>query len=277
MTGVLAISFPYHVLVFGDCRVTWRASAPRLQDNLQKVYHFSPTGVIAFAGGVAAAKALFKHIRDQPKGQPLPPSPRDIALELSSWARETYGSLPKADQVEFEVLYAAADYSRVSLAAENMVFAENVIASMVAPKFQPEFNSDGAALGYAKSLPMADLVHTRDQLVYTATKPSGIQFQTAIVIGTLGERLARISGEPVGGLFTVAIADARGVTWHPYSYGKEVGLAIVGRRFVQFDNRVSPPKSFLLEGVWEFDTRRPTVEDLYVQAPDSRPPGDSDA
>ena len=277
MTGVLAISFPYHVLVFGDCRVTWRAAVPRLQDNLQKVYHFSPTGVVAFAGGVAAAKALFKHIKAQPRGEPLPPSPRDIVLELSNWALETYNSLPSSDQIEFEVLYAAADYSRVSLAAENLIFAENVLATMVAPEFQPEFHLDGAALGYAKSLPMTDLVHARDQLISTATKPSGIQFQNAIVIGTLGERMARLSGEAVGGLFTVAIADARGVTWFPYSYGKEVGLSIIGRRFIQFDNRASPPKSFLLEGVWEFDARRPSMEDLYVEAPDSGPPRDSDA
>lgn len=277
MTGVLAISYPYHVLVLGDCRVTWRAAAARLQDNLQKVYHFSPTGVIAFAGGVTAAKALFSHIRRQPQGQPLPPSPVDLASQLSEWARITYSSLPSRDQIEFELLYAAADYSRVSLVAENMVFAQNILATMVAPGFSPELHSDSAALGYAREIPKTDVVDARDQLFSVAVEPGGVRFQNAIVIGSLGERMARMSGQPIGGVFTVAVADARGVTWYPYSYGKEVGLAIIGRRFIQFDTREEPPRAFPLEGVWEFDDQHPAIDNLYVSPPNSSPAGESDA
>lgn len=272
MTGVLAISFPYQVLVIADCRVTWRAAHPRLQDNLQKLYHFSPTGVIAFAGSVAAAKALFLHIGAQPHGQPAPPTASDIAHELSTLARDSYQSLPSADQVEFEILYAAADYSRVSLAAENLVFAENVLATMEAPRFELSFHIDAAALGYAKSLELADLVSYRDQLLGMATESSGVPLQVGVAVASYGERLARLSGEPVGGLFTVAVVDARGVRWIPYSYAEEVGLRIEGGRFIQFDSRKPPGKVFPLEAIWEFDTRRPAQDDLYVSAPDSRPP-----
>lgn len=277
MTGVLAISFPYQILVLADCRVTWRSANPRPQDNLQKLYHFSPTGVIGFAGGVAAAKSLFQHIRAQPRGQPLPPSPTTIAHELSTWAKDSYHSLRSVDQVEFELLYAAADYSRVGLAAENLVFAENVLATMVAPQFDPEFHMDTAALAYAMSLRGPDLVRTRDDLLSVAVEPSGVAFQVAMLIGSFGEMLARMSGQPVGGLFTAASVDARGVTWHPYSYSQEVGLRIIDNRFVQFDNREDPPKAFPLEGVWQFDARHPTVEALYVKPPDSRPPEGSAA
>lgn len=277
MTGVLAISFPYQILVLADCRVTWKAATPRLQDNLQKLYHFSPTGVIAFAGSVAAAQALFRHIGSLPTGQPLPPDPTYIARELSGWATHTYHSLPTSGQVEFELLYAAADYSRIGLAGDNLVFAENVLATMSAPDFQLSFHSDVAALGYAKSLDQADLISTRDQLFSLATEPIGIPMQVGVSVGTYGERLARLSGEPVGGLYTVAVANARGVTWYPYSYAEEVGLRTEGGKFIQFDNRQAPGKEFPLQAIWEFDTRRPSSTDLYVQAPDSRPPKTPDA
>jgi hypothetical protein len=267
MTGVLAVSFPYKILVIADCRVSWQHIRPRLQDNLQKLYHFSPTGVIGFAGGVPAAKALFRHIRAQPKGQPLPPSPKDIVTQLSSWAKQTYHSLAESDKVEFELLYAAADYSRVSLAAENLVFAENILTTMAAPEFKPQFHTDTATLGYAKSLPTSELIRARDDLLSVAVEPHGIEFQVAMIIGSFGEKLARISGHPVGALFTAASVDARGVTWHPYSHSREVGLLIKGRSFVQFDNRQEPPRAFPLEGVWEFDTRHPSPVDLYVGPP----------
>ncbi|MEX2031035.1 MAG: hypothetical protein WD906_08690 [Anaerolineales bacterium] len=277
MTAVLAISFPYHVLVIADCRVTWRAASRRLQDNLQKLYHFSPTGIVAFAGSVAAAQALFRHIASQPTGQPLPPDPTYIAHEISSWARAAYRSLPSADQVEFELLYAAADYSRVGLAGDNLVFADNVLVTMSAPDFQLYFQSDAAALGYGKSLEIADLVSTRDQLLSWATNRMGIAMQVGIAVGTYGERLARLSGEPVGGLYTVAVADVRGVTWYPYSYSQEVGIRVEGGKFVQFDNREVPNREFPLQAVWEFDVRRPSPSDLYVKPPDSRPERPPDA
>lgn len=277
MTGVLAISFPYQILVIADCRVTWRAAKPRLQDNLQKLYHFSPTGVIAFAGSVAAAQALFRYIGSQPTGQPLPPDPTYIAREVSNWARATYQSLHAADQVEFELLYAAADYSRVGLAGDNLVFADNVLATMSAPDFQLSFRSDVAALGYAKTLEIADLVSARDQLLGLATEPIGITMQVGIAVGTYGERLARLSGEPVGGLYTVAVADVRGVTWYPYSYGEEVGLRVESGKFIQFDNREVPSRVFPLQAIWEFEIRRPSPSDLYVKPPDSRPPRTPDA
>lgn len=277
MTGVLAISFPYQVLILADCRVTWTTARPRLQDNLQKLYHFSPTGVLAFAGSVDAARALFRYIASQPTGQPLPPDPTYIARELAKWATDTYLSLPLAQQKDFALLYAAADYSRVGLAAANLVFADNVLATMSAPSFEPLFHSDVAALCYATSLPVADLVSARDQLLSLATEPIGIAMQVGMTIGTYGERLARLSGEPVGGLLTVALANARGVSWHPYSYAEEVGLRIEAGKFVQFDNRETPGKEFPLLAVWEFDARRPSPGDLYVRAPDSRPPDTSAA
>src|SRR3989337_342526 len=158
MTAVFAVGFPYRVIVFGDCRVTWLAGVPRLQDNLQKVYHFSPTGIVGFSGGVAAAKALCTHIRAQPHGQPLPPSATDIAHQRAAWARLTYAILPPADKVGLELLYAAADYSRVGLVAKNLIFAHNVLATMFAPDFEPLFHSDVAALGYAKTLSVPDIV-----------------------------------------------------------------------------------------------------------------------
>jgi hypothetical protein len=109
---------------------------------------------------------------------------------LSTWAKDSYHSLRSVDQVEFELLYAAADYSRVGLAAENLVFAENVLATMVAPQFDPEFHMDTAALAYAMSLRGPDLVRTRDDLLSVAVEPSGVAFQVAMLIGSFGEMLA---------------------------------------------------------------------------------------
>jgi hypothetical protein len=186
---------------------------------------------------------------------------------LASWAKASYSRLPARDKVEFELLYAAADYSRVGLVATNLVFAQNVIATMAAPQFEVNFHSDTGALGYAKSIDAKDVLRARSDLLGIGAEEFGVNFQAGVVVTAYGDMMARISGEPVGGLFTIARVDARGVTWFPYSQGDILGLAIVGRRFVQFDNRGPVPKKFPLLGVWEFDTRRPLFEDMYVRAP----------
>jgi len=269
MTAILAIDYYYRIIVISDCRVTWSPQPPRIQDNLQKVYPLGPTGVFGFSGGIAAAKAVVRQMVANLKNKPLPPSAVEIAQDISACARDAYSKLPSIDKIDLQLMYVAADYGNEALRAKNVKFARNVLVKMEAPDFEPVEQSDYVALGYAVKYPSDTIRQDRDSMLRYGLDPLGQRFQIGVSIGAHGEGLATISGDPVGGLFTVGIVDLAGVRWSSYSYPGQAELRIEGGRFVQYDlvdGRRIPLKTLL-----EFDPRNPESGSMVFNTPSSRP------
>lgn len=93
MTAILAIEFPYQVLVIADARVSWDSSSYRPQDNLQKIYPLGPTGIVGFSGSIVAAKAIFRLAASDAYKESLPRSAEQIPIGLSAVAREAFSQL----------------------------------------------------------------------------------------------------------------------------------------------------------------------------------------
>jgi len=265
MTAILAIDYYYQIIVIADCRVTWLTNPPKLQDNLQKVYPFGPTGVIGFAGGIAAAKAIVNSINQEAPLKGLPSTANEIVSDIANWAKDTYVKLPKSDQIYLELMYAAADYGQITLAAPNVVFAKNILAKYTSPAFEPQLQPDILALGYANQYSPEIIRENRDNMLNLGLDPFGRKFQMGITIGTYGEGLAKIAGDPVGGLFSVGVITARGVGWFSYSYGDRVELKIENGQFVQYDRQAG--KRVPLKAIWDFDARRPDSGNLVFRTP----------
>ena len=87
--------------------------------------------------------------------------------------------------------------------------------------------------------------------------PLGKKFQIGISIGAFGDGLAKIAGDPVGGLFSVGIVNAHGVGWSSYSIGDQVKLEIENGTFVQYD--LQDGRRIPLKAIWDFDARRPNA------------------
>lgn len=268
MTAVLGINFHYQVLVIADCRVTWTSGRIRLQDNLQKIYPFGPTGVIAFAGPVGSSRAVLQRIRSEALKKSLPPSVKDIVGDMSVWAREAYATLATRDKKPLELMYAAVDYSRVTLSTANLTFADNILVKMASPGFEPVRHPDVVRLGSAIKYPEDALRGIRDDLVGYATQPGGLQFQAGIAIGAVGDALRTLAeGSTVGGLFSVGIISVRGVFWYSYGIGEAVELRIEDGQFIQYDHRNR--RRVPLKTVWEFDPAKPDAGDLVFQPPEN--------
>ncbi len=254
-------------MVISDCRVSWSTSLVRLQDNLQKVYPCGPTGVIAFAGGITAAKAIFRHINQEVPKKRLPPSARDIAIDIADWAKQAYAKLPTRDQVKVELMYAAADYRQVTSIASNVVFAENILSKMISPDFEPIFQKDAVCLGYAVKYATEDIRQIRDSLLNIALEPNDLRFQAGIAVNAVGGILASLGDDAVGGVFSVGIINANGVFWFPYGgHSNGLELKIEDERFVQYDYRDG--RRVPLKTIFEFDVNRPDAGDLHIKKPD---------
>lgn len=267
MTAILAVDYHYQIIVIADCRVTWLTNPPKLQDNLQKVYPFGPTGVVGFAGGIAAAKAIINKINQEAPRKSLPSSAKEIVSDIASWATDAYSRLIRSDQIPLELMYAVVDYGEVTLATPNAVFANNILAKFSAPDFEPKMQSDFLALGYANQYPASTIITNRNNMLQLGLEPLGLQFQVGISIGAYGEGMAKIAGDPVGGLFSVGVITARGVGWYPYSYGDQVELKIEDGTYVQYD--LKNGKRVPLKAIWDFDARRPDAGSAVFHTPGS--------
>jgi len=260
MTAILAIDGFYQIMVVADCRVTWLTTPPKLQDNLQKVYPLGPTGVIGFAGGVAAAKAIFNDVRKETSSRSLPSTARDIVNDIAAWARTRYSQLSQRDKIDLELMYVASDYGRVTLVTSNVTFAKNILVKFVSPNFEPAFQTDFVALGYAKQYPADVIRKNMEGMLSLGLDPVGQKMLIGSSIGVYGEGLAKIAGDPVGGLFCIGIVSARGVGWSSYSIGDQVKLEIENGTFVQYD--LKDGRRIPLKTIWDFDARRPDAGNL---------------
>jgi len=265
MTAILAIEFPYQVLVLADARVSWEPNVFRPQDNLQKIYPLGPTGVVGFSGSIPAAKAIFKLAASDAERRPLPDSAEQIPTELADVARRAFSQIRGRGGQRVQLMYAGVDYSKIGLVADNIVVAKNVMAVMNSPGFEVRNSPRVIRLGYAERYPVDTLLKNRDELMRHGTTELGRRFQVGVAIAAIGPALARYGPERVGGLFTVAVATARGVGWWPHGSQEGYQLVIDSGRFIQLDNRQG--RKIPLRTILEFDPYRPSTEDLKLDTP----------
>ena len=266
MTAVLAIEFPYHVLVIADSRVSWNPNTFRPQDNLQKIYPLGPTGIVGFSGSIPAAKAIFKLAADQSHKKTLPPTADQIPIDLSKIAQEAFSLLRDQHSKEIELMYVGPDYSKIGLIAENVIMAENIMTVMRSPRFDVQESPTVVRLGYAREYPLDQIRKNRDGLIRFGLTPNGVKFQMAIAANAFGPALARYAPHRVGGLFTVGVASARGVRWIPYGSEEEYQLLIEGGRFIQKDNKAG--KTIPLETILEYNPYSRSSKDLRLDTPE---------
>ena len=266
MTAILAIEFPYHVLVIADARVSWEPNTFRPQDNLQKIYPLGTTGIVGFSGSISAAKAIFKLAEEQSHTRTLPPTADQIPIDLSKIAQEAYSQLRDKRRHEIELMYVGPDYSKIGLIAENVVMAKNIMAVMRSPKFEVQESPTAVRLGYAREYPLDLIRKNRDGLIKLGLSPGGVKFQMAIAANSFGPALARYAPHRVGGLFTVGVASARGVSWLPYGSEDEYQLLIENGRFIQNDNKAG--KTIPLETILEYNPYSRSSKDLRLDTPE---------
>lgn|GEM_PF-2790184 len=264
MTAILAIDFRYQIVVLSDCRVSWQRGSFDPQDNLQKVYPFGPTGVFGFSGDVRSAKLVFERIKTEASAKPLPRNAQFIADDIAQWARAAYSEMSPADQNYLELMYVASDYGNVSLAAQNVVFANSVMSKMTSPSFEPELQPDAVRLGYAINYPLDNIRLNRDNMLNLGLTPEGERFKIGILIGSFAKNLATFSPGQVGGMFSIGIVSVRGVRWFSYSVG-DLELKIEDGKFIQCDH--SQGRRVTLKGLWDFDPRQPDAGNLVFKTP----------
>jgi len=265
MTAILAIDFMYQIIVIADCRVSWDPPVFRPQDNLQKIYPVGPTGIFGFSGSVQAAKVVVTDFIHRVSGKPLPPSAADIVSDISESARTSYSQLHQSKRGYLELMYVAPDYGNVTLEANNVTFARNLLVRMESPKFLPTAQSDAVRLGYARQYPMKNLRLNRNNLLNKGLTQDGRRFQIGISVGSFAPSLARYAPHQVGGLFTIGIATARGVGWWPYGPVKGFELVIEDGAFVQVDH--NDGRRIPLKSIVDFDPMRPDAGKLIFQTP----------
>lgn len=265
MTAVLAIEFPYQVIVIADARVSWEPKRFNPHDNLQKIYPLGPTGVVGFAGSIAAAKAIFGLAATDAYKRQLPSSADHIPIQLAEVAREAFSRLPNRARHEVHLMFAGVDYSRIGLVAENLVLAPNIMTVMSSPDFEVRKSPRTIRLGYAERYPLDILLDNRRGLVRHGTSEEGRRFQGGVVVGGFAPTLAKYAPDKVGGLFTVAVATARGVGWWPHGLATGYRLEIKDGRFIQVDDvrgRRIPLKTIL-----EINPYAPEIGDLRLDTP----------
>jgi hypothetical protein len=266
MTAILAIDYFYQIIVIADSRATWlfpQTNKSKPQDNLQKVYPYGPSGIIGFAGGIAAAKAVLIYIKKESENIHIPKSTLDIAHLIGGWAKESYLKIPSSDQIDLELMYTAVDLENVSLRTTNATFARNYLVKYISPNFNPEFQTDFVGLGYAKNYPRDIIRENRDGMLEFGLGPLGKKFQVGITVGSYGEELVKISNSLVGGLFSVGVVNTDGVNWYSYSIGDSVKLQIENGKFVQYD--LKDGRRIPLKTIWDFDARRPEAGKLAFE------------
>jgi hypothetical protein len=265
MTAVLAIDFLYQILVLADCRVAWDPPVYSPQDNLQKIYPCGPTGILGFSGIISTAKSVIKRFQDTVSGKPLPPSAADIVSDLAESARVAYSELPHSERGDLELMYVAPDYGNVTMVAENVTFAKNLMIKMVQPEFLPTAQADAVRLGYATQYPMDILRENRNNQLNLGLTPEGRQFQVGIAVGGIAPLLAKYAPHQVGGLFTIGIATARGIGWWPYGPVSGLELVIDDGQFIQVDHQTH--RRIPLQSIIEFDPSRQDAGNLMFGTP----------
>jgi hypothetical protein len=206
------------------------------------------------------AKLVLNNLARNISGKQLPPSAADIVSEVAESARSTYAKLSQLERQELELMYVAPDYGNVTLVAENVVFAKNLMVRMVSPSFIPTVQGDAVRLGYARQYPLDNLRLNRDNMLNAGLTEDGRKFQVGISIGAIAPVLASYAPNQVGGLFNVAVASPRGVKWSPYGPVNGLELAIENGVFVQVDHKDG--RRVRLESIIDFDTTKPAAGDL---------------
>lgn len=265
MTAILAIDFHYQIVVIADCRVSWSPEVYDPQDNLQKVYPLGPTGIFGFSGSVPAARSVANAIKTRFAGKPLPPSAANILSYIATCARDAYARLPATERGPLQLMYVAPDYGGVTLAASNVTFARNIMVKMEHPTFTPVAQEDAVRLGYAKKYPMDVLRLNRNNLLNLGLEPLGHAFQIGVCIGAFAPSLAAFAPKKVGGLFTIGVATARGVSWYPYGPADGYEMAIEQGHFVQIDHNTD--RRVTLQTIFDFDPRNPAAGNLMFETP----------
>ena len=255
----------YQIIVIADCRVSWDPPAFQPQDNLQKVYPVGPTGIFGFSGSIQAAKAVVAEFIQRAAGKPLPPSAADILSDISESARDSYSRLPQTHRGHLELMYVAPDYGNVTMVADNVTFARNLMVRMESPRFLPTPQADAVRLGYAREWPMDNLRQNRNGLLNKGLTPDGRRFQVGLAVGAFAPVLARYAPHQVGGLFTIGVATARGVGWWPYGPVAGLEMVIEEGAFVQVDH--NDGRRIPLQSIVEFDPTRPDAGNLIFKTP----------
>jgi hypothetical protein len=252
MTAVLAIDFIYEIIVIADCRVTWSTSPPTLQDNLQKIYPYGPTGVIAFAGDINNAKTIINYINQETPKKTLPLSAYEIAKNISSWAKLCYDTLPETAKQDVQLMYVASEYAGNQFVASNVTIAKNILCKMASPHFDIILENDAVRLGYAINYPLDLIRSNRDSLLNLGLDPALQHLQAGIAVTAFGDELEKLGEMKVGGLFSVGIINTQGVGFYPY--GNEIELIIEDKRFIQYDHTTE--SKIPLKTIFEFDPTR---------------------
>jgi hypothetical protein len=251
--------------VIADCRVTWRYpnGKSRLQDNLQKIYQFGPTGIIGFADSVLAAKVVFNSFNTHPL-KTLPPNAWGFVEYIVDTARAAFNTMQNRDGVNLELSYTAMNYGKVYRRLQNATLAEPIMVSFNSPDFEPVRHVWGCPLGFARELDLQPIVQEITFLNQFGLNPAHHGGQAKLAIELFGERVARQAGTSVGGLFTAGIVNADGVRWVSYSQDENYSIELRGFEFVQTDKKTD--REIVLQPIVTFDENKPARGNLRIDS-----------
>lgn len=256
MTAVMAIDFLTHIIVIADCRISWSGNYPP-QDFLQKIYPFQINGLLAFAGDILSAQAIFKSII---KSQPT------NLDDISICAKEAYRQIHDYPGRIVELLFVISSPDIDSSPPIVTNLPKNVLFKMVSPNFYPIREFDFLRIGKAINYNPEILLENRNSLCNLGLDPSTRKFQMGIVANSIGNQLAKLGENTVGGLFSVVTVSPNGVDFLQYSIGEKYEMETENGRIIQHD--LENNRKIKLQTIFEFSPKQYSNKNLRLDTPD---------
>jgi hypothetical protein len=256
MTAVMAIDFLTHIIVIADCRISWSGNYPP-QDFLQKVYPFQINGLLAFAGDILSAQAIFISIK-----KTNPTNLNDISI----CAKEAYKQIRDYPGRIVELLFviSSPDIDRSPPIVTNLPM--NVLFEMVSPNFYPIRRFDFLRIGKAINYNPEILLENRNSLCDLGLNPSTRKFQMGIVANSIGNQLAKLGENTVGGLFSAVSISPNGVDFLQYSIGDKYKIEAENGKIIQ--NDLENNRRIQLQTIFEFSPNQYSNKNLRLDTPD---------
>lgn len=256
MTAVMAIDFFTHIIVVADCRISWSDNYPP-QDFLQKVYPFHNNGLLAFAGDILSAQAIFKSIKNN--------DPTNLD-DISICAKEAFKQIRDYPGRIVELMFVVSPLDNDSSQPFVTNLPKNRLFEMVSPNFCPIQKVDFVRIGKANNYNLEILLENRNSLCKLGLNPSMRKFQMVIVANSIGNQLAKLGENTVGGLFSAVSISPNGVDFLQYSIGDKYKIETENGKIIQHD--LEHNRKIQLQTIFEFSPKQYSITNLRLDTPD---------
>jgi hypothetical protein len=257
MTIVIAHQFLNSVMIFADCRVSYKKTR-QVDDNLLKIYQIDSRMVIGFSGSIEGAHRIMNRIKKNVADYSKPPVAVNLLRDVKRWIRYEYRELPSKQKKLSFILTAVEptrtansqkpDWipSRPELWIVKLCRTKEKPGELVELKESPAIIGIDEATGRRKMIVESIRVSANNLFGFSFKQPN---LQAVVMADTLMTKIMESDVKSIGGLFQGAILDRYGIRWLTYGSSK-IGLKIVNCEYIQYNNITD--QEVRLRTIWEW-------------------------